>query len=44
MVPPIRIIARGGELDVDFNVVEDQFKDVWLSGPVSLVYQGEIPL
>jgi len=44
LVPPIRIIARGGELDVDFNVVEDQFKDVWLSGPVSLVYQGEIPL
>jgi len=44
LVPPVRIITRGGELDVDFNVIEDQFKDVWLSGPVSMVYQGEIPM
>ena len=42
--PPVRIITQGGELEVDFNVIEGQYKDVSLTGPVNMVYLGEFPL
>ena len=36
--------ARGGELQVDFQAQDGCFTDVWLTGPATLVYHGEIEI
>ncbi|MDD5694392.1 MAG: diaminopimelate epimerase [Bacteroidales bacterium] len=38
----IRFQTLGGELAVYFNRSGDRYSDVWLEGPVSFVFQGEI--
>lgn len=41
--PPISIQTRGGELSVDFVKTEnDSFKQIFLSGPATFVFEGEI--
>ena len=36
--------ARGGELQVDSQAQDGYFTDVWLTGPATLVYHGEIEM
>ena len=40
--PSIVINTKGGELNVSFTKVKHSFKDVWLRGPASQVFEGEI--
>lgn len=40
---PVRVHARGGELSVSFTRRKDGgFTDVWLTGPVTRVFTGEV--
>lgn len=40
---PIQVKAVGGELSVNFSVVDaDQVKDIWLKGPAEFVFEGDI--
>lgn len=32
----------GGVLKVRFNPLDDRYTDVWLTGPATFVYKGEI--
>ena len=38
----IKISMKGGDLNVSFDRVGDNFSNIWLSGVVSEVYKGEI--
>ena len=38
------IITRGGNLMVSFQKESNSFKNIWLTGPASLVYSGEIEM
>ena len=38
----IKISTKGGDLNVSFDRVGDNFSNIWLSGVVSEVYKGEI--
>jgi diaminopimelate epimerase len=39
----VEVKTLGGHLSVEFNKVDDQnFKDIWLCGPATFVYKGEI--
>ncbi|MGC9324048.1 MAG: diaminopimelate epimerase [Desulfomonilia bacterium] len=40
--PPVHITMPGGTLTIDFNMREGVYHNVWLSGPVTTVYTGEI--
>jgi len=41
----IPVKARGGDLEVRFEKIDDQhFRNVWLAGPATFVYSGEITL
>ncbi len=40
----IDINAAGGQLQVSFKRVGNEFKDIWLIGPATEVYQGEIEI
>jgi diaminopimelate epimerase len=45
LIPPIQIITKRNEkLFVNFNVQNQKFENVSLSGPVSHVFSGSIPL
>lgn len=39
----INVNTKGGELSVSFQVDEGQFTEVWLQGPVEVVYSGITP-
>lgn len=40
---PVKLITPGGQLQVAFNVKgEDQFTDIYLSGPATMVFEGKI--
>ncbi|HTO16949.1 MAG TPA: diaminopimelate epimerase [Edaphocola sp.] len=39
----IKVIAEGGELEVSFHKINDQnYQDIWLTGPATLVFSGSI--
>ena len=38
----VKLITPGGELSVRFNKSSDGYSDIWLSGPASQVFKGEI--
>jgi diaminopimelate epimerase len=38
----VKIKTRGGNLSVTFNISEKNISDIWLSGPATFVYKGEI--
>ena len=38
----LRIQAQGGLLEVEFEPTPSGYKNIWLSGPATFVYQGEI--
>lgn len=42
--PPITVITKGGELEVGFEIKEDVYQEVYLKGPATFVYKGEINL
>ena len=37
----VKVKAVGGDLEVQFEQVNNQFKDVWLKGPTEFVFQGK---
>ncbi len=39
---PVNVLTKGGRLIVDFKIHEDKITDVWLSGPATFVFAGEI--
>ena len=40
--PPVRVEMPGGTLSVTFKSKKDKFEDVWLSGKVDWIFNGEI--
>lgn len=38
---PVQVQADGGDLSVDFTLRQGSFEDVFLTGPVQLVFKGE---
>lgn len=38
----VNVRTRGGNLKVDFNIKGSDITDVWLSGPATFVFEGEI--
>jgi len=38
----IPVKAKGGDLKVRFEVANQQFRDIWLCGPATFVFKGEI--
>jgi diaminopimelate epimerase len=41
----VDVQTLGGRLTVEFNKVNDRdFEDIWLCGPATFVFQGEITL
>jgi len=38
----IKIKTKGGDLSVSFIITEKNISDIWLSGPATFVYKGEI--
>lgn len=41
---PINVKTRGGKLTVDFNITDNLINDVWLCGPATFVFEGNIEL
>ena len=41
---PVRVKARGGDLEVDFKIVDGKIMNVWLTGPATFVFEGEISI
>ncbi len=43
LTSPVAIHVPGGQLEIKFNKVsEEQFSDIWLIGPATKVFEGEI--
>ena len=40
----VNLIAKGGRLIVDFDVVDKTYKNVVLTGPAQFIYQGSIEI
>lgn len=40
----VKVMTRGGELSVRFRNKEGSFQDIWLTGPATKVYEGQINL
>lgn len=40
----IKVLTKGGTLTVEFEKEIDRFQNIWLKGPASLVFKGEITL
>ena len=38
----ITLLTHGGELKVSFDKVENAYKNIWLIGPATHVFKGEI--
>jgi len=43
-MPSARIHSKGGDLEVNFKRKGQKFTDIWLRGPVQLVFEGSIDL
>ena len=41
---PVRVKARGGDLEVDFKVKDGKVTNVWLTGPATFVFEGVIEI
>ena len=39
---PVKVKARGGNLKVEFSVKDGKVTNIWLTGPATFVYEGEI--
>ncbi len=39
---PVNVRTRGGNLKVDLNVNDNVINDIWLTGPATFVFSGEI--
>lgn len=44
IMPPITVLTKGGELEVGFNVRDKKYHDIYLKGPATFVFKGEIDL
>ena len=40
----VEVQTKGGELSVEFEKLDDSFKNVWLNGPAVKVFEGEIEI
>lgn len=40
----VSVHTKGGLLKVSFNKTDDNYEDIWLTGPADFVFQGEINL
>ena len=40
--PAIKVRTKGGNLEVEFTAKDQKVTDVWLTGPATFVYEGEI--
>lgn len=40
----VNVRTRGGNLKVEFNIKGSEITDVWLSGPATFVFEGEIEI
>jgi diaminopimelate epimerase len=43
-ISPVKIQTLGGQLSVDFELIDGNAKNVWLTGPAKNVFKGEIEL
>ena len=41
---PVNVRARGGDLKVEFKISNDRITNVWLTGPATFVFEGEIDI
>lgn len=41
-IPPVHILTKGGELEVDYGFMRDFIVEIWLSGPATFVFEGHI--
>ena len=41
---PINVRTKGGNLRVEFDNVEGQIKNIWLTGPATFVFEGKIKI
>jgi diaminopimelate epimerase len=39
---PVNVMTKGGNLNVGFDIRENQITDIWLSGPATFVFEGII--
>ena len=39
---PVNVKARGGNLKVEFAVKDGKVTNIWLTGPATFVFEGEI--
>ena len=40
----VEVSTSGGQLNVEFDKVDDGYRNVWLKGPVEMVFTGEIDI
>jgi diaminopimelate epimerase len=40
----VNVKTRGGDLKVYFKKLHDKFKDIWLEGPATFVFKGELDI
>jgi diaminopimelate epimerase len=40
----VEVSTRGGKLSVDYDKIEETYRNIWLSGPAQKVYEGLIEL
>jgi len=41
---PVKVKARGGNLEVDFRVIEGNIRNIWLTGPATFVFEGKFKI
>ena len=40
----VEVETKGGKLSVDYDKVDDSFRNIWLTGPAEKVFEGTIEL
>ncbi|MFI5155018.1 MAG: diaminopimelate epimerase [Chitinophagales bacterium] len=40
----VTVLTKGGRLVVEFDRVEESFKNIWLCGPAEMVFEGDIDI
>jgi diaminopimelate epimerase len=41
---PVNVRTRGGNLSVEFDIIENQITNIWLCGPATFVFEGKIEI